>query len=218
MEQQFIVVTEKAPRLLALEVSAASTFLHEYANYTNRVEDVNGMVPMRRCLEAQDLEELVEATDGIIAILPAGVLPPVAPQNVAANLFAEMAGEEADIEEEGAESDAETVPDGAYVRLSNEHVTAMIVSVLGPEDVVESGELFDLLKMKREDKQFSSLAQATTYLRYWKATEQWCSLHMPKSKYLVRKFVWGVQPKKFAQSLEMQGVKKKSDTSRKPFW
>lgn len=37
-----------------------------------RVEEAQGMVLIRKCLDADDLEALVEATDGIVEIIPQG--------------------------------------------------------------------------------------------------------------------------------------------------
>ena len=86
MEQQFIAVTEKAPHLTDLEASSAKTFLREFASYKNRIEDVASVVSMRRCLEADDLVELLEASEGVVL-----VERPAAPVGVAAALAAEEA-------------------------------------------------------------------------------------------------------------------------------
>lgn len=61
------------PRLAALESVAARTFLREYANYAKRVEGAQGMVPMCRCLDDDDLEALAEATEGAVEVLPLGM-------------------------------------------------------------------------------------------------------------------------------------------------
>lgn len=50
MEQHFIAVTEKAPRLRMLDEKLATEFLRDYDSYENRVESVEDIVPMRRCL------------------------------------------------------------------------------------------------------------------------------------------------------------------------
>lgn len=63
----------------------------------------------------------MEITVDIIAFLPVGAQPPVETQNCAADVVAETA-DEADITEEGDESEAESAPDGVFVRLSNAHV------------------------------------------------------------------------------------------------
>lgn len=79
----------------------------------------------------------------------------MAAQNLAADFDAVTADEGVEMEADVDELEAETVPDGVFSRLSNADVKAMIVSVLGPEDVVEkSSELFDLIKMKIEDRPF----------------------------------------------------------------
>lgn len=58
-----------------------------------------------------------------------------------------------------------TVPDTAFVRLSNEHVVVMIASML------EASEMFETLTMKRDEKPFSSLPQATLPIEW-----MWTSL------------------------------------------
>lgn len=40
-----------------------------HANYTKRVDKAQG----RRCLDADDLEALVEATEGVVEVLPPGI-------------------------------------------------------------------------------------------------------------------------------------------------
>ena len=55
MEQHFIAVTEKAPRLKMLDEKLATEFLRDYDSYENRVERAEDVVPMRRCLEKDDL-------------------------------------------------------------------------------------------------------------------------------------------------------------------
>ena len=66
MEQHFIAITEKAPKLTMLEEGLAREFLADYDSYENRVEDINNVVPMRRCLEKADIFELLDATEGIV--------------------------------------------------------------------------------------------------------------------------------------------------------
>ena len=65
MEQQFIAITEKAPKLSMLEEGLVREFLAEYDNYENSVEDINNVVPMRRCLEKADILDLLDVTEGI---------------------------------------------------------------------------------------------------------------------------------------------------------
>ena len=66
--------------------------------------------------------------------------------------------------------DAATVIRINGVRLSNEHVKAMLIYLLGSEDVVEAAEG---LKINKDEKPFSAISQATQYLREWKTTEDW---------------------------------------------
>ena len=59
-EKHFIDNTEKTFKLTMLEDGLAREFLaEEYDSYENRVEDINNVVPMRRCLEKVDILELL---------------------------------------------------------------------------------------------------------------------------------------------------------------
>ena len=201
MEQQFIAITEKAPRLTMLEEGLAREFLAEYDSYENRVEDGSNVVPMRRCLEKADLLELLDATEGLwdLARVPAQV-------PVADGVAAALAAEDSESEEEEEEEKEEDVT--VFVKLSNEHVVAMLITYLGPNDVVASGELFEAIKMKKDKEPFSARSSATQYLRDWKTTERWCALQMPNEKFLVKKFVWGIHPNRFAKNIDMLCLRK----------
>ena len=136
MEQQFIAVTETAPRLLELTAGKARVFLREYRSYANRVEDPTRAVPMRRLLEADAVEALLEATEGLV--------PWGSPAGERGGLNRHLAAEEA--EETGSESedsDDPKEPRAPMGRLSDAHIIAMIVHVLGPNEVVEAGDIFD---------------------------------------------------------------------------
>ena len=63
MEQQFIAVTEKAPRLEVLEADKAQKFLVLYDSYAHRNILGGAIVPMASCLERDDLLELLEETE-----------------------------------------------------------------------------------------------------------------------------------------------------------
>ena len=63
MEQQFIAVTEKAPRLEVLEADKAQKFLVLYDSYAHRNVLGGAIVPMASCLEKDDLLELLEETE-----------------------------------------------------------------------------------------------------------------------------------------------------------
>jgi hypothetical protein len=202
MEQHFIAVTEKAPRLRELEEKLATEFLRDYDSYENRVENAADVVPMRRCLEMDDLEELLVATEDKLRLAPPVAEGAPAEGGVAAAIAAE------DNEDE---SDGDTIPEDdevVYVRLSNPHIVAMLITYLGPEDVTAAAELFEGIKMKKEPIPFSSRAHATHYLREWKNMERWCGQHLPKSKFLIKKFIWGIFPTKLAKNLDIMGYKR----------
>ena len=208
MEQHFIAVTEKAPRLRMLDEKLATEFLRDYDSYENRVERAEDVVPMRRCLEKDDLEELLVATEDVLEARPAAAAAP-AGAGVAAALAAEDSAEDSDTEESGSVGESDIgYGERQYVRLSNEHVTAMLITYLGPEDVPAAAEMFEALKMKKDSAPFANRSHATAYLRDWKNLERWCGRNLPKNKFLVKKFIWGIQPNKLAKNLDMMGMKK----------
>ena len=127
---------------------------------------------------------------------------------VAAALAAEDSSEESDTEENGSEGESDNgYGVRRYVRLSNEHVTAMLITYLGPEDVPAAAELFDAVKMKKDAAPFANRSHATAYLREWKNLERWCGQHLPKNKFLIKKFIWGIHPNKLAKNIDMMGMK-----------
>jgi hypothetical protein len=210
MEQQFIAVTERAPRLAKLDAVLAQKFLREYASYLNRVAG-GGIVAMARCLERDDLDELVDATDGIFEILLPGPVGAAQGEVVAGEA---EEGQDAGSEEEDEDStvNSSVAPVGArgpqrFVRLSDEHVTAMLVWLLGPADIVEAGALFRKLKMPHDEVAFTSVMQATSYTRAWKVTEEWCELHLPNERALVKLFIKGIYPKRLAEAVELERCK-----------
>ena len=137
---------------------------------TKSVEDV---VPMRRCLEMEDLDELLVATEGKIFTVTEATSKGAA---IAADDSEDQSGDEA------SEKGGVKICIGKYVRLSNEHVCAMIISYLGPEEVTASGEIFDKIKMKRDAMPFANRSHASSFLREWKNADKWCSLLLPKNK------------------------------------
>ena len=75
-----------------------------------------------------------------------------------------------------------------------------------------SAEIIDKIKMKIDSTPFlKNRSHASNFLREWKNAEQWCSLQLPKNKYLLRKFIAGVFPMRLAKNLEMLGFKKISE-------
>ena len=132
MEQQFIAITEKAPKLTMLDEVLAREFLAEYDSYENRVEDINSVVPMRRCLEKADILELLDATEGIIQWQM--VITP-GPAHVAGGFAAALAAEEGSAREEEYDMEEDDMleeeEDKIYTKLSNEHVISMLISYLG---------------------------------------------------------------------------------------
>lgn len=64
---------------------------------------------------------------------------------VADGVAAALAAEKNESEESESEEEEEDVK--VFVKLSNEHVIAMLITYLGPNDVVASGGLFEAIKI-----------------------------------------------------------------------
>ena len=62
-ERQIVVVSEVAPRLREFETEAAKTFLREYVSYENRLGVNEAKIQMKKCVEPEDLDTLLECSD-----------------------------------------------------------------------------------------------------------------------------------------------------------
>ena len=205
MEHQFIAISEKAPRLAVLEADSAQKFLVLYESYVHRNVLGGAIVPMASCLEKDDLLELLEETEDEILTVAVEALRNQNGMAAAINAEEAPVGGHGSDEEEQAESghsDSSTDEDDAgvgrgvkvqrpkrYVRLSTEHVKAMLACYLGPRSVDESLLVFRKLKMNKDDVAFTNNRQATTYLREWKVAQEWCVIFMPRSKLLIKSFL-----------------------------
>lgn len=211
MDQRFVVVSESAPQLKAMDSESARKFLREYESYEFRVGDGEAVIPMRRCLEREIIDLLLTLTEDEIIVVPRAVEPP-APVAVAAaaqpvvNEEEEINSEDDD-EEVGSEA---TVPDAprAMVRLSNEHIIEMLIVILGPINEANAGAIFEKLTMPKDVVAFENLIGAMHYLRDWKIAERWCARQQLKQAYLVEQFIKGVYPKKLRAVLKMHGFRR----------
>ena len=219
MEQRFVVVSETAPKLKELDADSAREFLREYDSYENRVEGSETIVPMRRCLERDILDLLLALTEGELFLVPEAAGPPEPVRNADAAAQPPNIGDidevnDNEVNEDAASgaSSADTVPDrlapGVFVRLSNEHVVAMLTSELGPVDENNAGMIFEKLTMVKQSVPYANMVEAMKYLRDWKIAEQWCAHHRPKEKFLIKQFIKGIYPKKLRSVLDMHGFKK----------
>jgi hypothetical protein len=171
MEQQFIAVTEKAPRLEKLETEPVQKFLVLYDSYVHRNILGGATVPMASCLEKEDLLELLEETvDDVLT----GEARPVLDKS-SGGVKGALAAEEAP---EGGEGSVGTEKRGSlisddyssdeeegqgvraprlkrYVRLSTEHVKAMLVKHLGPVTSDASLAILQKIRMTRDEVPFS---------------------------------------------------------------
>ena len=142
MEQHFIAVTEKAPRLRELEEGLARIFLRDYDSYANRVESVEDVVLMRRCLEKDDLDELLVATESkILTVTEAPSWKSGIAAAIAAEDSEDQSGDDTSEKESEGNGEEKLNVERFYIRLSNEHVSAMIISYVGPEEVTASAEI-----------------------------------------------------------------------------
>ena len=223
-ERKIVVVSELAPRLREFEAGAARRFLKEYVAYENRLEASEAQVPLKRCIEPEDLDTLMQCSEDMVGVrvikkMPEGVdearrnrvrvnIAPVTPRALAVEMDSEdEGGEEGAGGEESVEG--ETVPEGdpEVLYLSNAHIEMMLVHALGPADEAEASDILRAVKMPR-DPPFSKLSTATSFVRDWKDAMRWCLRWLPRDKILTKFFLANVQPKKLAYSLENTGVKR----------
>ena len=64
-EQRVVVVSEVAPKLTVFDGPAARKFLRDYVAYENRLDATEAQVPLRRCLEPNDLETLLDCSEDL---------------------------------------------------------------------------------------------------------------------------------------------------------
>ena len=161
MEQQFIAVTEKAPRLAVLESEQAQKFLVLYESYVHRNVLGGAIVPMASCLEKDDLLELIEETEEDVLTTVAFAAREQNNMNQAINAEEAPEGSHGsgdELTEKSAlfdSSDEDEPKDGIgvrvskpkrYERLSTEHVKAMLANYLGPKSIDESLIIFKGLR------------------------------------------------------------------------
>jgi hypothetical protein len=77
-ERKIVVVSELAPRLREFEAGAARRFLKEYVAYENRLEASEAQVPLKRCIEPEDLDTLMQCSEDMVGVrvikkIPEGV-------------------------------------------------------------------------------------------------------------------------------------------------
>ena len=208
-ERQIIVVSEVAPRLSVFATEAARTFLRDYVSYENRLGVNEVKIQMKKCMEPDDLDTLLECSEPlegftVVRELPAAgpardrvrvdIQSPIAPVSLARS----MDEERDDEEEEERES--------VVLYLSNAHIEAMLVQTLGPHSEEESSSILRAIKMPKEEA-YSSLVLATTYVRKWKDGLRWCKRYLPRNKTLVKFFTGNVFPKRLAYALDNEGIK-----------
>lgn len=237
-DQRVIVVSEVAPRLTEFTGAAAKKFLRDYVAYENRLDATDSQMPLKRCLDPDDLETLIQCSEDMkieVVREPAAVAEPAATAATAAASSRETAAAAKDrgrpprrniqtplrdlmedelsargdaaAAEKGDGSDDEVRSRDQVVRLSNAHIEAMLVHVLGPESTVEATRLLQDVKMSK-DPVFSRLGIATNYVREWKDALRWCKNFLPPGKAMVKIFLRNVVPRKLAQTLEDLGLKK----------
>ena len=241
-EQKVIVVTEVAPRLKKFEGAAARAFLREYIAYENRLDATDAQTPLKRCIEPEDLETLLQCSED----MPVQVVRPpvVQPERAAAGVAAAAAAVPAPaavgrgargraaggnaapaaargaprrdlqtpvrampiLEEDGGEDseegegEEEDVPDRVEW-MSNAHIEAMIIFVLGPDSQADAKKILQDIKISG-DTPFAHLGIATNFVREWKDALRWCKNYLPREKVMNKVFLREVRPKKLASTLE----------------
>lgn len=212
-EQKVVVVTEVAPRLKEFDSSPAMSFLREYVSYENRVEGIEAKIPMRCCLEPEDLESLLQCSeDMVVELVNANDLTKKNSVPARSNLRTPL-HEESPLaptklieSDKGERKEGEPEPVERVVRLSNAHIELMLIHVLGPHDPMEATCILRGIRMSR-DEPFLKLATATSYVQEWKIAMRWCRNYLPREKTLVKSFTDKVVPKKLGQALESMDIK-----------
>jgi hypothetical protein len=78
-EHKVVIVSELAPRLREFSSAAARKFLREYVAYENRLDATEAQTPLRRCLEPDDLETLLQCSTNmrceVVRETPAAAVP-----------------------------------------------------------------------------------------------------------------------------------------------
>lgn len=160
MEQRLVVINEAAPRLKGFDSGSARKFLREYIAYENRLETTEAQIPLRRCIEPDDLSTLLECSEDLairvvresesrraVRRARVNIETPLTAGSVRAALDLEDTASAGD-----SEDDAELAQDDptAVLWMSNAHVEAMLVHVLGPADITEVVNILRGIKMNRD--------------------------------------------------------------------
>ena len=222
-EHQIIVVSEVAPRLRELSTEAARTFLREYRSYENRLGVNETKMMMKRCIEPADLDTLMDLTYPLRGYSVVRELPPEGPQRekvrieVLSPIVPTNLTETLDEDDEEEDDEEETIETGIPVLLhmSNAHIEAMILQEMGPQSDEESTDVLKKIRMNPEAVSYSSMTLATTYVRDWRESLQWCSAHLPRQRTLVKLFLERIYPRRLASALEIDGCRKIKDCMKK---
>ena len=87
-----------------------------------------------------------------------------------------------------------------YLYLSDAHIEAMILRLVGPRSVDASTAFMKKIRMPDEDF-FGDFAAAGAYIQEWNEALQWCSAYLPHKKTLIKNFLGGVHPQALADIL-----------------
>lgn len=195
---RFVLVTEEAPRLRNLEAREAREFLELYDSYENRV---GVAVPMRNCLERQDLDDLVELAAYEVEVAERQALHGNGPLAAEAEIGPMGQEEEASDAESNSDVTIEAPPRVAIDRRSNAHIKAMLTMVLGPKTVQEVLALLASIKMVRTNR-YSNMTPAFHYIREWKLALEWVATNI-RMRELTRLFVEGISPIEIQQDMRV---------------
>ena len=230
-ERKIVVVSEAPPRLESLDAAAARKFLKDYIAYELRLEATEAQVPMKRLLEPDDLQVLIDNSEemDIVVVREAdtvrvagavrsGLETPINQQSAGAAIRSQEAqpapnvpgvaraqpDELPGIPEEEEEEGQDAPLTVAW--MSNAHILEMIIYVLGPRSVTDTITILRSIRIEN-DPVFTKWGTATNYVREWKVAMKWCKNQLPVSKVLSEHFLAGVRPKQLAFNLKNLGIK-----------
>ena len=209
------VVSKQAPGLKSLDSSAARKFLRDYISYEHvhiRLDESEAQVPMKRCIEHEDLTvlqdnsvdlpvEVVKVARGA-ATTRTRITTPLTHMSAGGAIIQERVENE---EEKREEEDEDSLDSVLY--MSNAHIEEMVLHVLGPRTPHDSLSILREVNMA-EDAPFTKWGTATNYAREWKETMQWCKHQLPLQKVMVEQFLKPIKPRQLSLILKNMGYKK----------
>jgi hypothetical protein len=175
-------------------------FLKDCEACRRRQGDSAPIQAMRLCMSPDDYDDLLDEAEPLsLGDKDAGA--DEHPAGVAQALTEEDGpGEEEDDDSEDQEEE-DQVHDGPMVKGSN-------ANVLGPRTKDETATILAGIRMREDPAgRVKSNLVATRYVREWEQALDWCARALPSSKWIVSRFLAGINNNSIMRSLEIVGHK-----------